>query len=184
PAVYARHQQYAQVIQSQLRKDPADYEAGPPQKIVGYIAVGGSDDYFLDQFQALSFTLEGIGEAEEQRFEVHERMWDSVFQKLTSELPPVAPQATPGFIRVYLTDQITANGSLSLIVGSDVSAHKFELCYGGSECASGAGRALPLRQAATKGAYKIFVLDSALNLTNGNQLSILARDQSNKIIKA
>lgn len=80
----ARHQAFGEMV-----KDILGYPYGTVNDILGYSAVGGSDDYYLETYGRRAFSLEGQRTEEAKRLAEHVKLWERFFAELqvTGETP-------------------------------------------------------------------------------------------------
>ncbi len=72
-----RHQEFGELV-----KDIFNYPYGTVSDILGYSAVGGSDDYYLETYGRRAFSFEGQRSVESRRLADHIRLWDRFFATL------------------------------------------------------------------------------------------------------
>lgn len=58
------------------------YQTGQAIDVIGYVAVGASDDFYHERFGARSFTFEGAEGIENRQFELHAALWERVLGEL------------------------------------------------------------------------------------------------------
>ena len=75
----ARHQEFGEWV-----KDIFDYPYGTVSDILGYSAVGGSDDYYLETYGRRAFSFEGQRSVEARRLGDHVQLWERFFATLNS----------------------------------------------------------------------------------------------------
>lgn len=87
-----RHQPVAAMV-----KELFGYNAGTVREIVGYDAVGGSDDYYLETYGKRSFSFEGSEGSEHQNLAKHVDLWNRIMEIALNETTAVTT-VTPGGI--------------------------------------------------------------------------------------
>lgn len=60
------------------------YEMGQAIDVVGYTALGASDDFYHERFGSQSFTFEGAEGLENRQFELHTALWERVLGQLAA----------------------------------------------------------------------------------------------------
>ena len=73
----ARHQAFGEMV-----SDILGYPYGTVNDILGYSAVGGSDDYYLETYGRRAFSLEGQRSQEAKRLPEHVALWERFFGEL------------------------------------------------------------------------------------------------------
>ncbi len=72
-----RHREVGEFV-----SDIFNYRYGTVSDILGYSAVGGSDDYYLETYGRRAFSFEGSRGIEEQRLKEHVSLWNRIFNVL------------------------------------------------------------------------------------------------------
>ena len=72
-----RHQNVGEIMQSLF-----GYPYGTVNDILGYSAVGGSDDYYLETYGRRAFSFEGSRSAEDKKLQMHVTMWNRILEQL------------------------------------------------------------------------------------------------------
>ncbi len=60
------------------------YGMGQAIDVIGYTALGASDDFYHERFGAKSFTFEGAEGVENRQFELHAALWERVLGELSA----------------------------------------------------------------------------------------------------
>lgn len=94
------------------------YRYGTVREIVGYDAVGGSDDYYLETYGRRAFSFEGAEGSEFRNLSKHVDMWNFVFGLAASSAGTSAEPAKPG---------TATSNDLFLAVGPASSAENLRL---------------------------------------------------------
>ena len=70
----ARHQEVGEIVSNLF-----SYPYGTVNDLLGYGAIGGSDDYYLEKYGRRAFSFEGARGAEDKKLQQHVILWNRVF---------------------------------------------------------------------------------------------------------
>jgi hypothetical protein len=80
PLALERHRQVGRKVQSLF-----GYASGTVREIVGYTAVGGSDDYYFETYGRRAFSFEGAEGVEAQKLPKHVQLWQGIFELVLAD---------------------------------------------------------------------------------------------------
>ncbi len=70
----ARHQEIGEIVSNLF-----SYPYGTVNDLLGYWAIGGSDDYYLEKYGRRAFSFEGARGSEDKKLQQHVTLWNRVF---------------------------------------------------------------------------------------------------------
>ena len=111
------------------------YDYGTVREIVGYDAVGGSDDYYLETYGRRAFSFEGKEGDEFLNLTKHVDMWNYVFGlAVSSAATTVGPGAGAGTSAtsadLYIAVEKDASDQLTLLGAASDGYDGFQICLG------------------------------------------------------
>jgi hypothetical protein len=176
----SEHKRLANIM---LKQFPT-YRAGKSTDILPYAAIGASDDFYHETFGASAFTFEGAQHREAGNFVAHTSMWQELFADQAAKLPDSGGAVVTAVAPVFLAlGRETAAGRFEVAVsaGSGVRA---ELCAGAAAaCRAGSAPTVASGSVTrTVAGRKIFVMGSAVRVTDGGQFSVILRDTAGSIL--
>lgn len=71
----ARHEEIGEIVSNLFQ-----YPYGTVSDILGYSAVGGSDDYYLETYGRRAFSFEGSRGVEDKKLKEHVDLWNRIFE--------------------------------------------------------------------------------------------------------
>jgi hypothetical protein len=162
-----------------------NYPSGQAYQIVGYTAVGASDDWFHETFGATSFTFEGAQGRENRNFQKHTDMWDEL-------LADKAGPAGTGGVVVPVTG---VDQSLFLAVAADLGggqlrlavagqgAQSIGLCRGAADACRAGSSAVVVRfvQGRPVGDRVVFSDGAAVTVAAGETWTLLSYDAAGAV---
>lgn len=176
----SEHKRLANIM---LKQFPT-YRAGKSTDILPYAAIGASDDFYHETFGASAFTFEGAQYREAGNFTAHTRMWQELFADQAAKLPDAGGSAVTTGDQIFLAlGRETAAGQFQVAVSAESGA-RAELCAGTSAaCRSGSAPTVASGSVTrTVAGRKIFVMGSAVRVTDGGLFSVILRDTAGSIL--
>lgn len=166
PVAKKRHTDVGDVVKSIF-----GYRYGTVREIVGYEAIGGSDDYYYETYGRRAFTFEGAERTESSKLPKHVEFWDKMFGMVADEAGGPPPQATG---ELWLAAGDAAAGVM--LYGSAPAAYEtLSLCVGtAAECTGTGGRTIAATLHKTVGDRKIFKAAEAVAIATDQGVTVKA----------
>lgn len=178
PKELAEHKRLAGMI----LEDFPGYSSGRAINVVGYTALGASDDFFHEAFGATSFTFEGAEGQENRNFDRHTAMLDRVLGDQAVALDdPLTQGSLANPLRLAVVDEPSA-GRL-VLAASSARATSISLCRGAAAACRGSSPETLVTFSGGKkvGDRFIYSKDQPVSIASGDQLTLFTTDDLGKI---
>ncbi len=170
------------------------YQYGTVREIVGYDAIGGSDDYYLETYGRRAFSFEGAEGSEFRNLSKHVDMWNFVFDlAVASSNTTVGPGGQPGTqpgtqpanppaatgpsTDLFLAVEKDTSDQLSLLGAAADAFDGFYVCMGGAVACldpNGTATRIATTQVLASNGRRIFRTSESFAAQTQNAVTLIA----------